>query len=201
MDRLIDALKQVEGAYSLVVLTEEGLIACRDPLGIRPLVMGKLGEATIFASETRRARRHRRHASSATSTQANWSSSTAPASAPSARSKRRSRARASSSTSISRGRIRSSTARRSTKSARTSAPNCRAKLRSRPTSSCRCPTAAFRRRSASARKAGIPFELGIIRSHYVGRTFIQPSQEVRHLGVKLKHNANSAPSSAARASS
>ena len=52
MDRLIDALKQVEGAYSLLVLTEEGLIACRDPLGIRPLVMGKLGEATIFASET-----------------------------------------------------------------------------------------------------------------------------------------------------
>ena len=50
MDRLIDALKQVEGAYSLLVLTEEGLIACRDPLGIRPLVMGKLGEATIFVS-------------------------------------------------------------------------------------------------------------------------------------------------------
>src|ERR671926_1506414 len=40
--------------------------------------------------------------------------------------------------------------------------------------------------------SGIPYELGIIRSHYVGRTFIQPSQEVRHLGVKLKHNANSA---------
>src|SRR3954464_14125607 len=52
MDRLTDALKQVEGAYSLVGLTDEGLIACRDPLGIRPLVMGKLGEATIFASET-----------------------------------------------------------------------------------------------------------------------------------------------------
>src|SRR5689334_15411552 len=52
LDRLTDALKQVEGAYSLVVLTPQGLIACRDPLGIRPLVMGKLGEATIFASET-----------------------------------------------------------------------------------------------------------------------------------------------------
>src|SRR6478735_5817515 len=52
LDKLTDALKQVEGAYSLIVLTEEGLIACRDPLGIRPLVMGKLGEATIFASET-----------------------------------------------------------------------------------------------------------------------------------------------------
>src|SRR5205085_954984 len=47
LDRLVDALTQVEGAYSLLVLTEEGLVACRDPLGIRPLVMGKLGEATI----------------------------------------------------------------------------------------------------------------------------------------------------------
>src|SRR5205085_8517888 len=52
LDQLTDALKQVEGAYSLVVLTKDGLIACRDPLGIRPLVMGKLGESTIFASET-----------------------------------------------------------------------------------------------------------------------------------------------------
>ncbi len=43
-----------------------------------------------------------------------------------------------------------------------------------------------------AQAAGIPFELGIIRSHYVGRTFIQPGEAVRHLGVKLKHNANRA---------
>src|SRR3546814_9797035 len=41
-----------------------------------------------------------------------------------------------------------------------------------------------------AQASGIPFELGIIRSHYVGRTFIQPGDQVRHLGVKLKHNAN-----------
>ena len=39
-------------------------------------------------------------------------------------------------------------------------------------------------------QSGIPFELGIIRSHYVGRTFIQPSDSIRHMGVKLKHNAN-----------
>ena len=43
-----------------------------------------------------------------------------------------------------------------------------------------------------ATAAGIPFELGIIRNHYVGRTFIQPTDQVRHLGVKLKHNANRA---------
>ncbi|HTH98036.1 MAG TPA: phosphoribosyltransferase family protein, partial [Stellaceae bacterium] len=41
-----------------------------------------------------------------------------------------------------------------------------------------------------AQQSSIPFELGIIRSHYVGRTFIQPGDQVRHLGVKLKHNAN-----------
>jgi amidophosphoribosyltransferase len=41
-----------------------------------------------------------------------------------------------------------------------------------------------------AAAAGIPFELGIIRNHYVGRTFIEPTDSIRHLGVKLKHNAN-----------
>jgi len=43
-----------------------------------------------------------------------------------------------------------------------------------------------------AGESGIPFELGIIRNHYVGRTFIEPSDHIRHLGVKLKHNANRA---------
>lgn len=41
-----------------------------------------------------------------------------------------------------------------------------------------------------AAEAKLPFELGIIRNHYVGRTFIEPSDDIRHLGVKLKHNAN-----------
>jgi amidophosphoribosyltransferase len=52
LDRFIDALRQIEGAYSLIVMTPEGMIACRDPLGIRPLVMGRLNGAVIFASET-----------------------------------------------------------------------------------------------------------------------------------------------------
>ena len=41
-------------------------------------------------------------------------------------------------------------------------------------------------------QSGIPFELGIIRNHYVGRTFIEPADHIRHLGVRLKHNANRA---------
>ncbi|MBO6895657.1 MAG: amidophosphoribosyltransferase, partial [Roseibium sp.] len=41
-----------------------------------------------------------------------------------------------------------------------------------------------------AQESGIPFELGIIRNHYVGRTFIEPSQQIRAFGVKLKHSAN-----------
>ena len=52
MDRLIDALRLLEGAYALIVMTPEGMIACRDPLGIRPLQMGRIGDATLFASET-----------------------------------------------------------------------------------------------------------------------------------------------------
>ncbi len=43
-----------------------------------------------------------------------------------------------------------------------------------------------------AQASGIPFELGIIRNHYVGRTFIEPSDRIRHLGVRLKHNPNRA---------
>lgn len=49
---LVDAMRAIQGAFSLVVLTEDSLIAVRDPKGIRPLVMGKLGEATVVASES-----------------------------------------------------------------------------------------------------------------------------------------------------
>src|SRR5262249_46094863 len=52
VDKLIDALKQVEGAYSLVALTSKKLIGVRDPHGVRPLVLGELDGAPILASET-----------------------------------------------------------------------------------------------------------------------------------------------------
>src|SRR5205814_1041176 len=50
--RIKDALRQVRGAYSLTILTDDGLIAARDPHGFRPLCIGKLGDGYIVASET-----------------------------------------------------------------------------------------------------------------------------------------------------
>ena len=52
VDRLTDALRQVQGAYSLVALSQDEIVGVRDPLGVRPLVLGRLGEAWILASET-----------------------------------------------------------------------------------------------------------------------------------------------------
>src|SRR5207244_9020046 len=52
IDRFIEALRQLEGAYAFVGLTNKKLIGARDPLGIRPLVIGKLGSSPILASET-----------------------------------------------------------------------------------------------------------------------------------------------------
>jgi amidophosphoribosyltransferase len=49
------------------------------------------------------------------------------------------------------------------------------------------PIPACRPRIGYAQASGIPYELGIIRNHYVGRTFIQPTQSIRELGVRLKH--------------
>src|SRR5580765_9109412 len=51
-DRIIDALSQVRGAYSLVFLTEDRIIAARDPSGFRPLVLGRVGESVVVTSET-----------------------------------------------------------------------------------------------------------------------------------------------------
>ena len=51
-DRLIDALKQIEGAFSLVCVAKDMLIGVRDPLGVRPLVLGKQGDAYVLASES-----------------------------------------------------------------------------------------------------------------------------------------------------
>ena len=191
LDRLTDALKQVEGAYSLLVLTDEGLIACRDPLGIRPLVMGKLGEATIFASETVAldviGASFLRDVEPGELILVNDSGirSFRPFEKAAPRPCIFEHVYFSRPDSIADGQsvyevrkeIGAELAREAPVEADYVVP---------------VPDSGVPAAIGFSQASGIPFELGIIRSHYVGRTFIQPTQEVRHLGVKLKHNANSA---------
>jgi amidophosphoribosyltransferase len=191
LDRLTDALKQVEGAYSLVVLTQEGLVACRDPLGIRPLVMGKLGEATIFASETVAfdviGATFIREVDPGELIIVNDSGirSFRPFEKAAARPCIFEHVYFSRPDSIAEGQsvyqVRKAIGAELSREAPVEADYVV------PVPDSGVPAAI-----GFSQACGIPFELGIIRSHYVGRTFIQPTQEVRHLGVKLKHNANSA---------
>ena len=189
LDKFIDALKQVEGAYSLICMTPEGMIACRDPLGIRPLVLGRVGDSYIFASET----------VALDVVGASYIRSIEPGelvivSDKGLRSIRPFEAvpprpcifehvyfsrpdsivDGSSVYSV-RKRIGAELARENPVEADLVVP---------------VPDSGTPAAIGYAQQSGIPFELGIIRSHYVGRTFIQPGDQVRHLGVKLKHNAN-----------
>jgi amidophosphoribosyltransferase len=189
IDRFIDALKQVEGAYSLIVMTPEGMIACRDPLGIRPLVMGKLDDTIVFASETVAldvvGAEYVRDVEPGelVIVKGGEVSSHKPFAPVGPRPCIFEYVYFSRPDSISDNRSVYSVRKAIGAQLALEAPVDADLVVPVPDSG--VPAAI-----GYAQQSGIPFELGIIRSHYVGRTFIQPGDQIRHLGVKLKHNAN-----------
>ncbi len=180
LDRLIDALRQVEGAYSLICMTPQGMIACRDPLGIRPLVMGKLGDATVFASETVAldvvGADFVRQIEPGEIVEVNLDgviSSTRPFGDNPSRPCIFEHVYFSRPDSVFDGRSVYASRKAIGTQLAIEAP-CEADIVV-PVPDSGVPAAI-----GFAEQSGIPFELGIIRSHYVGRTFIQPSDSVRH---------------------
>ena len=190
-DRLIDALKQIEGAYSLVCVAKDMLIGVRDPLGVRPLVLGKQGDAYVLASEScaldivgAEIVRDLDPGEMVVITKAGIKS-IKPFPAKQSRFCVFEYIYFARPDSVLEGRgvyharkaIGAELANESRADADLVVP---------------VPDSGVPAALGYAEAAKIPFELGIIRNHYIGRTFIQPPQQGRNDSVKMKHNANPA---------
>ncbi|MFH0876658.1 MAG: amidophosphoribosyltransferase [Candidatus Omnitrophota bacterium] len=188
VDRLTSALKRIEGAYSLVLLTEDYLIGVRDPFGFRPLCLGKKGDAFCLASET----------SAFDLIEAKFIREVEPGEI----------------VVITKKGLKS--IRFAPKSKKSAYCIFEHIYFSRPDSVIFGETVHLVRRKLGetlakehpvkadyvipipdsgtsaalgySHASGIPLEWGVIRNHYVGRTFIQPQQHIRDLGVKVKFN-------------
>ncbi len=191
VDRFIDGLRQLEGAYAFVGMTNKKLVGARDPLGIRPLVLGMLDGCPILASETcaldiigaKYVRDVENGEVLVFDEDGAHTHKPFPLTAPRpcifeyiyfARPD-----------SIVGGRavydvrkgMGAELAREAPASADVVIP---------------VPDSGVPAAIGYSQASGIPYELGIIRNHYVGRTFIEPTQHIRQLGVRLKHSANRA---------
>ena len=193
LDQFIDALRQVEGAYSLVALTPQGLIGTRDPRGVRPLVLGQLGDGPgIFASETcaldiigadfiRDV-----EPGEIIIVNENGLKSLHPLAAERPRPCIFEHVYFSRPDSLVDGMNVYEVRKRI-------GAELAAEVKTEADVVVPVPDSGTPAAIGFAQASGIPFELGIIRNHYIGRTFIEPADHIRHLGVKLKHNSNRGP--------
>src|SRR6201994_4195727 len=191
VEKLIDALKKVKGAYSLVAMTSKKLIGVRDPWGVRPLVLGKLDQAYILASETcaldiigAEFVRDIEPGEMVVITKEGIES-LHPFNKHPHRFFVFEYIYFSRPDSVVEGRNVYDLRKRTGVELAREAPASADMVVPVPDSS--IPAAI-----GFAEEAKLPFDLGIIRNHYVGRTFIEPTDQIRHLGVRLKHNASRA---------
>ncbi|MGZ3417612.1 MAG: amidophosphoribosyltransferase [Polyangiales bacterium] len=185
VDKVVDALTQVRGAYSLVVLTPDSLIAVRDPMGVRPLVLGRVNNAHVVASEpcafeligAEYVRDLEPGEMLIINDQGLRSISPLPKqqrhlcvfeyiyfARPDSKIEGRSVYRT-------RKNLGMRLAKEHPIEADLVIP---------------VPDSGVPSAIGYAEASGIPYDMGLVRSHYVGRTFIEPSQSIRHFGVKLK---------------
>ncbi|MFN3614390.1 MAG: amidophosphoribosyltransferase [Rubrimonas sp.] len=190
-ERLKDALRRVEGAFSVIAITRSKMIGVRDPLGVRPLVLGRVGEAWILSSETcaldivgaelvREIEPGEMVIISADGVESQF---------PFGRRKPRfcifEYVYFSRPDSVIGGRSVYETRRRIGVELAREAP-VEADL------ICPVPDSGTPAAIGYSQESGIPFAMGITRNQYVGRTFIEPSEHIRNMGVRLKLNVNRA---------
>jgi amidophosphoribosyltransferase len=188
-EKIIDAVSKVEGAFSLVIIHKDGIIGLRDPYGVRPLSLGKVGDAYVIASETcafdiigAKFERDVAHGEMVIIDSQGVKSLKPFAEKPSKFCIFEYVYFARPDSSIEgknvyemRKNIGIELAREIKIDADVIVP---------------VPDSGVPGAIGYSMESKIPFELGIIRNHYVGRTFIEPTDKIRHFGVKLKHNAN-----------
>ena len=189
VDRLTEALQRIEGAYAFVAMTKDMLIGARDPIGIRPLVLGRIGTAHVLASETcaldivgAEFVREIENGEIVTITAAGVDSH---------RAFKHQAQRPCVFEYIYFARPDSIVGGRQVYDVRKAMGAQLAK--ETPIQAdviVPIPDGGVPAAIGYSQASGIPFELGIIRNHYVGRTFIEPEQQIRQLRVKLKHSAN-----------
>ena len=189
IDKIIDAIFHVQGGYALVMMTKNTLIGLRDPYGIRPLVIGKLKNSYVFASETCAldiiGAKFVREVENGEIVYIENDEliSVKPFSPKKIRPCVFEYIYFSRPDSILDG-----------KTAYEYRKNYGAQLAKEDNLEADIvvpvPDSGNAAALGYAQEKNIPFDLGLIRNHYVGRTFIEPSQKIRSLGVKLKLNAN-----------
>ena len=191
-ERMEDALRRVEGAFSIVAMTRSKLIGVRDPLGVRPLVLGQLGEGWVLSSETcaldiigARLVREIEPGEMVVITAGGGVESHFPFRRQPSRFCIFEHVYFSRPDSIIGGRSVYETRHQIGVELAREAPIDADLV-------CPVPDSGTPAAIGYSHESGIPFAMGIIRNQYMGRTFIEPTEQIRNMGVRLKLNVNRA---------